>query len=83
MKALAKTEEELFSLDIGCIRILDAFRFFTPLCLDVVAKTLGGNQRKGVYPYNWVDEKWEDKMKTTVSSTRNILFQTKTRGNIR
>ena len=65
MKALAKTEEEFFSLDIGCIRILDAFRFFTALSLDVVAKTLGGNQRKGVYPYDWVDEKWEDKMKTT------------------
>ena len=52
MKALAKTEEEFFSLDIGCIRILDAFRFFTPLSLDVVAKTLGGIQTKGVYPYD-------------------------------
>ena len=65
MKALAKTEEEFFSLDIGCIRILDVFRFCTQLSLDVVAKTLGGNQRKGVYPYDWVDENWEDKMKTT------------------
>ena len=54
LKLLSKTYE-FFSLDIGCIKILDKFRFFSALSLHVVAKTLGNNQQEGIYPYDYID----------------------------
>jgi len=41
---LCKTEEEYFSMQFGCIRILDAFRFFTPYSLEAMGKTLKPEQ---------------------------------------
>ena len=62
---LCKTEEEYFSMQFGCIRILDAFRFFTPYSLGFMGKTLKSDQckiltsynlkpLKGIYPYEYL-----------------------------
>ena len=43
---LCKTQEEYVSMQFGCIRILDAFRYFTPYSSDLMGKTLKPEQCK-------------------------------------
>ena len=66
LKALTKTDENYNSIDMGYAKALDMFRFFHPLSLDAISKTLideeciisnkhGLERRKGVFPYEWFD----------------------------
>ena len=40
LKVLTKTDENYISIDMGYIKALDMFRFFHPLSLDAISKTL-------------------------------------------
>ena len=40
LKVLTKTDENYFSTDMGYAKALDMFRFFHPLSLDAISKTL-------------------------------------------
>ena len=62
---LCKTDEEYFLLKFGCIKILDAFRFFTPYSLEYMGQTLKSENckilnahnlknLKGIYPYEYI-----------------------------
>ena len=64
LKVLTKTDENYISIDMGYAKALDMFRFFHPLSLDAISKTLsdeeciilnkhGLKRRKGVFPYEW------------------------------
>ena len=62
LKVLTKTDENYISIDMGYAKALDMFRFFHPLSLDAISKTLsneecitlnkcGLERRKGIFPY--------------------------------
>ena len=62
LKVLTKTDENYISIDMGYAKALDKFRFFHPLSLDAISKTLsdkecvtlkkfGLERRKGIFPY--------------------------------
>ena len=66
LKVLTKTDENYNSIDMGYAKALDMFRFFHPLSLDAISKTLsneesitlnkcGLERRKGIFPYEWFD----------------------------
>ena len=66
LKVLTKTDENYISIDMGYAKALDMFRFFHPLSLDAISKTLsneecitlnkcGLERRKGIFPYEWFD----------------------------
>ena len=66
LKVLTKTDENYFSIDMGYAKALDMFRFFHPLSLDAISKTLSDKEcvtlnkfglegRKGIIPYEWFD----------------------------
>ena len=66
LKVLNKTDEKYISIDMGYAKALDMFRFFHPLSLDAISKTLsneecitlnkcGLERRKGIFPYEWFD----------------------------
>ena len=66
LKVSAKTDENYFNIDMGYIRALDMIRFFHPLSLDAISKTLGFEKcftitkhglerRNGVFPIEWLD----------------------------
>ena len=66
LKVLTKTDENCISIDMGYAKALDMFRFFHPLSLDAISKTLsneeritlnkcGLERRKGIFPYEWFD----------------------------
>ena len=66
LKVLTKTDEIYISIDMGYAKALDMFRFFHPLSLDAISKTLSNEEcitlnkcglarRKGIFPYEWVD----------------------------
>ena len=66
LKVLTKTDENYINIDMGYSKALDMFRFFHPLSLDVISKTLsdkecvtlnkyGLERRKGIFPYEWFD----------------------------
>ena len=66
VKVLTKTDENYISIDMGYVKALDMFRFFHPLSLDAISKTLsneecitlnkyGLERRKGIFPYEWFD----------------------------
>ena len=66
LKVLTKTDENYISIHMGYAKALDMFRFFHPLSLDAVSKTLsdkecvtlnkfGLERRKGIFPYEWFD----------------------------
>ena len=66
LKVLTKTDENYISIDMGHAKALDMFRFFHPLSLDAIIKTLineecitfnkcGLERRKGIFPYEWFD----------------------------
>ena len=65
-KILTKTDENYIRIDMGYAKALDMFRFFFPLSLDAISKTLsdkecvtvnkfGLERRKGIFPYEWFD----------------------------
>ena len=66
LKVLTKTDENYISIDMGYATALDMFRFFHPLSLDAISKTLsekecviinkfGLERRKRIFPYEWFD----------------------------
>ena len=66
LKVLCKTDENYISIDLGHTKALDMFRFFHPLSLDAISKTLSDEEcvtlnkhklerRKGIFPYEWLD----------------------------
>ena len=66
LKVLTKTDENYISIDMGYAKALDMVRFFHPLSLDAISKTLsneefitlnkcGLERRKGIFPYEWFD----------------------------
>ena len=66
LKVLTKTDESYITIDLGYAKALDMFRFFHPLSLDAISKTLcneecltfkkfGFERRKGIFPYEWLD----------------------------
>ena len=66
LKVITKTDENYISIDMGYAKALDMFRFFHPLSLDAISKTLsneecitlnkcGLERRKGISPYEWFD----------------------------
>ena len=66
MRALAKNEENYFTIDMVCIKALDIFKFFHPLSLDALTKTLSDDEcetlnkfklerRKCIIPNEWLD----------------------------
>ena len=44
LKVLTKTDENYISIDMGYAKALDIFRFFHPLSLDVISKTLSNEE---------------------------------------
>ena len=66
LKKLPETDENYISIDMGYAKVLDMFRFFHPLSLRAISKTLsddecitlnkcGLERRKGILPYEWFD----------------------------
>ena len=66
LKVLTKTDENYISIDMGYAKALDMFRFFHPLSLDAISKTLSNEEcitlnkcvlerRRGIFPYEWFD----------------------------
>ena len=66
LKVITKTDEIYISIDMGYTKVLDMFRFFHPLSLDAISKTLsvkecvilnkfGLERRRGMFPYELVD----------------------------
>ena len=62
LKVLTKTDENYICNDMDYAKVLDMFRFFNPLSLDAISKTLrdkecvtlnkfGLERRKGIFPY--------------------------------
>ena len=65
-KVSTKTDENCICIDMGHAKALDMFRFFHPLSLDALSKTLsdkefvtlnkhGFERRKGIFPYQSFD----------------------------
>jgi len=94
---LCKTDEEYFSLQFGCIRILDAMRFFTPYSLEFMGATLKPNKCKilnkynlknikGIYPYEYIKgESFQDIiniMNETKLPSHNDFYSTLKQSNI-
>ena len=66
LKVITKTDENYISIDMGYAKALDMYRFFHPLSLDAISKTLsneesitlnkcGLERRKGIFLYEWFD----------------------------
>ena len=66
LEVSTKTDENYISIDMGYAKVLDMFRFFHPLSLDAISKTLsneeyitlnkcGLGRRKVIFPYEWFD----------------------------
>ena len=66
LQVLTKPDENYICIDIGHAKALNLFRYFLPLSLDSISKTLsdkecvtlnkhGLERRKGIFPYEWLD----------------------------
>ena len=65
MKILCKSYEDYISIHIGYVKAIDMYRFFHPMVLDAISKTLkeecmklnkyGLERRKGIFLYQWLD----------------------------
>ena len=66
LKVLKKSDENYICINMGHAKALDMFRFFHPLSLNAISKTLsdkeyltlnkhGLERRKGIFPYEWFD----------------------------
>ena len=64
LKILTKTDENYVCIDMGHAKALDMFRFFHPLNLNAISKTLSDKEcvamnkielerRKYIFPYEW------------------------------
>ena len=83
LKVLTKTDEIYISIDMGYAKALDMFRFFHPLSLDAISKTLsneecitlnkcGLERRKGICPYEWFDS--IDKLHETTLPPKEAFY---------
>ena len=83
LKVLTKTDENYISIDLGYAKALDMFRFFHPLSLDAISKTLSDNERvtlnkfglerrKGMLPYEWFDV--IDKLNETTLPPKEAIY---------
>ena len=83
LKVLTKTDENYTSIDLGYAKALDIFRFFHPLSLDAISKTLsdeecvtlnkfGLERRKGIFPYEWFDSM--DKLHKTTLPPKEAFY---------
>ena len=74
LKVLAKSDENYICIDMAYAKALVMFRFFHPLSLDAISKTLRDKEcvilnkiklerRKGIFPYEWFDKM--DKLNNT------------------
>ena len=83
MKVLAETDENFNRIDMGCIKALDMFKFFHPLSLDAITKTLSDGEcvrlkkfnlerRKGIFPYEWLDS--VDKLNNTELPPKEAFY---------
>ena len=83
LKVLTKADENYFSIDMGYAKALDMFRFFHPLSLDAISKTLsneecttlnkcGLERRKGIFPYEWFDS--IDKLHETTLPPKEAFY---------
>ena len=82
-RVLTKTDENYISIDMGYAKALDMFRFFHPLSLDAISKTLsneesitikkcGSERRKGIFPYEWFDS--IDKLHETTLPPKEAFY---------
>ena len=80
---LTKTDENYVCIDMGHDKALDMFRFFHPLNLDAISKTLSDKEclilnkfklerRKGIFPYEWFHS--VDKLKDTELPPREAFY---------
>ena len=83
LKVLTKTDENYISIDMGYANALDKFRFFHPLSLDAISKTLsneecitlnkcGLGRRKGIFSYEWFDS--IDKLHETTLPPKEAFY---------
>ena len=83
LKVLTKTDKNYISIDMGYAKTLDMFRFFHPLSLDAISKTLsdkecvtlskfGLERRKGIFPYEWFDS--IDKLHETTLPPKEAFY---------
>ena len=83
LKVLTKTDESYKSNDMGYAKALDMFRFFHPLSLDAINKTLSDKDcvtlnkfgleiRKGIFPYKWFDS--IDKLHKTTLPLKEAFY---------
>ena len=83
LKVLTKTDENYFSIDMGYAKALDRFRFFHPLSLDAISKTMsekecvilnkfGLERRKHIFPFEWFDS--VDKLHETTLPPKEAFY---------
>ena len=83
LKVLTKSDENYISIDMGYAKALDMFRFFHPLSLDAISKTLsneecitlnkcGLERRKGIFPYERFDS--TDKLHETKLPPKEAFY---------
>ena len=83
LKLLSKTDESYISIDMGNAKALDMFRFFHPLTLGAISKTLineecitlnkcGLKRRKGIFPHEWFDS--IDKLHETTLPPKEAFY---------
>ena len=83
LKVLTKTDENYISIDMVCAKALDMFRFFHPLSLFAISKTLsdkefvtlnkfGLERHKGIFPYEWFDS--IDKLNKTTLPPKEAFY---------
>ena len=91
LKILTKTDENYISFDMGYAKALDMFRYFHPLSLDAIRKTLsnkkcvtlnkfGLERRKGIFPYEWFDS--IDKLHETTLPPKEAFYSKLKQGGI-
>ena len=83
LKVLTKIDENYISIEMGYAKALDMFRFFHPLSLDAISKTLsdkecvtlnkfGLERRKGNFRYEWFDS--IDKLHETTLPPKEAFY---------
>ena len=91
LKVLIKTDENYISIDMGYANALDMFRFFHPLSIDAIIKTLSNEEcvtlnkfvlerRKGIFPYKWLDS--IDKLHETSFPPKKAFYSKLTQSGI-
>ena len=89
LKVLTKTDENYICIDMGQAKALGMLRFFHPLSLDAISKTLSDREcvtlnkfklerRKGIFPYEWLDGL--DKLNNTELRPKDAFYSKKQSG---